>query len=314
MGLSGQIQFGHDVGGFLGSPSPELYIRWLEFCSYIPFFRTHSVDLTAPREPWSYGEPYTTIAQSIINQRYRMLPYLYTLAEASSRTGAAMLAPLVYYFPSDAQTYSQDQEFMLGPSLLVAPVIQQGATARVVYLPAGSNWIDYYSDTNYSGGQNVTVNAPLERIPVFVRAGSILPGGPQLQFVDDASAAPAVTLDVYPGPDTSFTLYEDNGSTLDYLNGAFLRTQLSKSTTSSNSLLQIQRQQGSWVPPVRPIWTTLHNVTAPSGVLLNGTALPQAPAESNLASLTQGWFYNSINSRLIIRVQDSATLAISIQN
>jgi alpha-glucosidase len=119
---------------------------------------------------------------------------------------------------------------------------------------------------------------------------------------------------VYPGPDTSFTLYEDNGSTLDYLNGAFLRTQLSKSTTSSNSLLQIQRQQGSWVPPVRPIWTTLHNVTAPSGVLLNGTALPQAPAESNLASLTQGWFYNSINSRLIIRVQDSATLAISIQN
>ncbi len=314
MGLSGQVQFGHDVGGFLGSPSPELYIRWLEFCSYIPFFRTHSFDLTAPREPWTYGEPYTSMARSIINQRYRLLPYFYTLAETSSRIGAAMLAPLFYYFPSDAQTYSQDQEFMLGPSLLVAPVIQAGAITRTVYLPAGSNWIDYHSDINYTGGQNVTVDAPLGRIPVFVRAGAVLPGGPQLQFVEDQSTAPAVILDVYPGPDSAFTLYEDNGSTLDYQNGVFLRTQITKSTTSIGELLQIQRYEGSWVAPARPIWTTLHNVTAPSGVSLNGTALLLALGESDLANMAQGWYYRSSDSRLIVRVPDAATLAISIQN
>src|ERR1700722_7702223 len=124
-----------------------------------------------------------------------------------------------------------------------------------------------------------------------------------------------VTLDVYPGPDTSFTLYEDNGSTLDYKNGAFLRTQISKSTTSTGSVLQIQRQQGSWLPPARPIWTTLHNVHAPSGASLNGTALPEASAESNPSGMTRGWFYSRSNSRLIVLVPDGATPeTISIQN
>jgi hypothetical protein len=93
-----------------------------------------------------------------------------------------------------------------------------------------------------------------------------------------------------------------------------LRTQISNSTTFTGSFLQIQRQQGSWVPPARPIWTTVHNVNAPSGVLLNGTALPQAAAEANLASMTQGWFYNSTNNRLIVLVQDAASQNISIQN
>jgi alpha-glucosidase len=315
MGLSGQAQFGHDVGGFLGSPTPELYIRWLEFCSFVPFFRTHSFDLIAPREPWTYGEPYTSMARSIINQHYRLLPYLYTLAESTSRTGAPILAPLVYYFPADAQTYTQDQEFMLGPSLLVAPVIQQGASTRSVYLPAGSNWIDYYSDSNFSGGQTVTASAPLERIPLFVRAGAILTEGPQIQFVDDQSAAPAVILDVYPGPDSSFTLYEDNGSTLDYQSGAFLRTQIAKAATSTGTLLQITKQTGSWVAPPRPIWATMHSVaTAPSTISLNGKALPLAPAESNLASMSQGWFYDGTKGQLLVRVQDDSALAISIQN
>src|SRR4029077_18729517 len=136
---------GHDIGGFLGSPSAELYLRWLEFASYTTFFRTHSFDLTSPRQPWTYGEPYTSMARSIIGQHYYILPYLYSLMQESSQGGNAVLAPLLYYFPSDVQTYSQDQEYMLGPSLLVAPVLQQGATSRTVYLPAGASWIDYYS-------------------------------------------------------------------------------------------------------------------------------------------------------------------------
>jgi alpha-glucosidase len=314
MGLSGQMQFGHDVGGFLGEPTPELYIRWLEFCSYVSFLRTHSVDLTTPREPWSYGEPYTSMAQSIINQRYHLLPYIYTLAESSTRTGSAVVAPLLYYFPTDTQTYTQSQEFMLGPSLLVAPVVTQGATTQSVYLPAGSNWIDYYTDTNYNGGQTVTVNAPLQQIPVFVRAGSIIPGGPQIQFVNDMSAAPELLLDIYPGPNSSFTLYEDNGSTMDYQTGAYLRTLVSNSSTPTGTSLQITKQTGSYVAPPRAILTTMHGqAAAPSAVLLNGTALPMAPTESSLTTITQGWYFNSTNDQLLILTQDAPAITISIQ-
>lgn len=314
MALSGQMQFGHDVGGFLGSPSAELYIRWLEFGSYIPLFRTHSVDLTAPREPWTYGEPYTSIARSIINQRYRLLPYFYTLAERTSRTGEPMLAPLFYYFPSDTQTYSQDQEFMLGASLLVAPVIEEGATTRLVYLPTGSDWIDLYTDLTYPGGQSVTVAAPLERIPVFVRAGAILPQGPTMQSVNDPAVSAALMLDIYPGPDSAFNLYEDNGLTMDYAHGIFLRTHITTSGSTGGTLLQIQRQEGTWVPPARPLWISLHSVNAPAGVSLDGVALPAASIESNLAAMSQGWFYRNMERRLIVRVQDAASLAISAHN
>jgi alpha-glucosidase len=316
MGLSGQVQFGHDIGGFLGTPSPELYIRWLEFASYTTFFRTHSVDLISPRQPWTYGEPYTSMAQGIIRQHYYILPYLYTLMQQSSQTGSAVLAPLFYYFPSDVQTYSQDQEYMLGPSLLVAPVVQQGATSRMVYLPAGTNWIDYYSETNYAGGQVVSVNAPIDRIPLFARAGSIIPAGPDIQYVTDNSVAPEAVADIYPGANSTFTLYEDDGISMNYVSGNSLQTSISKTTTSNGTKIQIRRRMGTWSPPARKWMLQVHTYPAgPSLVQLNGVALPQATSETALQSLTSGWFYRGTDQRLIIGFPDDPNpLSVSIQN
>ena len=150
---------------------------------------------------------------------------------------------------------------------------------------------------------------------MFIRAGAIIPAGPQLQFVNDMSTAPELLLDVYPGPNSSFTLYEDNGSTMDYQSGAFLRTQIANSSTSTGKSLQITKQTGSWVAPPRAILATMHGeAAAPSAVLLNGTALPMASTESSLTSMPQGWYYNSTNSQLIVLAQDAPSLAISIQN
>lgn len=316
MGLSGQVQFGHDIGGFLGTPSAELYIRWLEFASYTTFFRTHSLDLNNPREPWTYGEPYTSMARSIISQHYYILPYLYSLVQQSSTSGSPVVVPLLYYFAADAMTYSQDQEYMFGPALLVAPVLQQGALSRSVYLPAGSAWVDYYTDTTYAGGQVVTANAPIDRIPVFVRAGSIIPAGPNLQYIGDTSISPVAIADIYPGPDSSFTLYEDDGTSTSYASGVFLETAIGRTTGANGASVQIRRLGGTWIPPLRQWALNLHAYPVPpSSVQLNGVLLNKAPNENALRAMPQGWFYRTTDQRLLIRFPDgSNAFIITIEN
>ncbi|HEY8154232.1 MAG TPA: glycoside hydrolase family 31 protein [Myxococcota bacterium] len=314
MGLSGQNFFGHDIGGFLGDPSPELFIRWLAFGSYIPLFRNHSTDTSLPREPWVFGEPYTSMAKSIIEQRYRLLPYLYSLFAEAAAGGQPPVAPTLFHFPADEGSYAQDQEFMLGPQLLVAPVVQEGATTRTVYLPSGSDWVDYYTDAVHQGGQTVNVPAPLDRIPVFVRAGSLLPGGPVVQHVGEP-VAPLVRLDVYPGPASEFVLYEDDGATLDYARGVFLRTRLSRTAESSGTEVGIVREQGSWAPPARPWWIYLHGTaTLPTRVRLNGEPLAQVASESDLSTQSQGWYYRPSERQLVVLFQDSpSALALTVQ-
>jgi alpha-glucosidase len=313
MGLSGQNFFGHDIGGFLGDPSPELFIRWLEFGSCISLFRNHATDTSPPREPWVYGEPYTSMAKAVIEQRYRMLPYLYSLFAEAAAGGQPPVAPLLFHFPADASTYSQDQEFMLGPWLLVAPVTQAGATTRTLYLPQGGDWLDYYDDTRYAGGQTITVSAPLDRIPLMVRAGALLPGGPVKQYTGEA-VAPLVRLDIYPGPDSSFVLYEDDGNTLDYTRGAFLRTRVSQARTTTGTRIDLVREQGGWLPPARPWWLTLHGIaTAPTAISLGTTALAPVATEADLANVTQGWYFRSADQRLVVRFSDNeAPLTLTV--
>ncbi len=312
MGLSGQNFFGHDIGGFLGDASAELFIRWLEFGSYIVLFRNHSTDTSALREPWVFGEPYTGMAREIIEQRYRMLPYIYSLMADAASAAAPPVAPLLFHFPADTNTYQRDLDYMLGPSLLVAPVVTEGATSRSVYLPAGSDWIDYYTDALYTGGQTVTVPAPLERIPLFVRAGAILPGGPLKQHVGDP-VPPLVSLDLYDGPGTEFVLYEDDGISMEFASGEFLRTRLSRSSGAGDSgSLDITRIQGNWTPPERPWRVTVHGVdSAPGSVSLNGEALPELATEADLETAEAGWFYRASDQQLLVRfADDSAPMSL----
>jgi alpha-glucosidase len=305
MGLSGQAQFGHDVGGFLGSPNAELFIRWLEFGSYIPLFRNHATDTSAPREPYAFGEPYTSMARNIINQRYQLLPYIYSLHRLAATQGDPVVAPLLFFFPQDQSTFTQDQEFMLGPSLLIAPVSTEGATSRNVYLPAGSNWYDLHTGAWYAGGQQLVAAAPLSTIPVFAREGAILPQGSIKQFVDQ-SASPDLSVDIYLGADSQFTLYEDDGKSFDFQKGAFLTTVIQHTGAASSDTVSLTRSAGTWTPSPRSLMLLLHGAASARGVSVNGKALAQLSDLQTLKSAPSGWTYDSTTRLVALKFADSA--------
>ena len=211
----------------------ELYTRWLQYAAFLPMLRSHGTDV--PREVWRFGEegsPFYDAIAACIRLRYRLLPYIYSLAAAVTREGAAMVRAVALEFPADIRTHTVSDEFLFGPSLLVCPVtnpmyygqnsvvISDVAKTWEAYLPAGAKWFDFWSGRLYDGGQVLVADAPLERIPVFARAGSIVPMTEPMQFVDEDRAA-AYELRVYTGADAAFLLYEDAGDGYAYERGEY---------------------------------------------------------------------------------------------
>jgi alpha-glucosidase (family GH31 glycosyl hydrolase) len=246
------------------------------------------------------------MTRNIIGFRYTLLPYLYSLAAHAADAAEPVLTPAFFYFPADSATYTQDQEFMLGPSLLIAPVLLEGATAQSVYLPAGANWIDYQTDTIYGGGQTITVAAPLDTIPIFVRQGAILPRGPIVQYTGQL-ANPQLNLDIYPGAHGSFLMYEDDGASMNYTQGQYSYTQLTSDSSGTSETILIQRVAGSWQPPTRSLWITLHqNLSQPTTVELNGSELPVASSKSDLSNMLAGWYFDPVSQQLSVLFADSA--------
>jgi alpha-glucosidase len=218
---------GCDIGGFMplkGDPdlSPELLSRWMEAGTFFPIMRTHSDNKVTPHFPWLFGPDAQTAITKAIDLRYRLIPYYYSLAYETHETGMPMMRPLIMDFPDDVKVANVSDQWTMGPSLMVAPIQQQGATSRSVYLPEG-RWFPFESTTAQDGGQTVTAMAKLDEIPVFVRAGTILPLGPVVQSTSEMPGGP-LDLQVYPGKDAAFTFVEDDGSSTDYLKGVFRKT------------------------------------------------------------------------------------------
>jgi alpha-glucosidase len=174
LGLSGVPFVGPDVGGFSGSPSAELFTRWFQLATFLPFFRTHSAVFTPRREPWTFGEPYLTIIREFLVLRYKLLPYLYTLAWHASQSGHPMVRPLFWHNVEDPNLWAVDDAFLLGENLLVAPIFEESARSRSLVLPKG-NWFNFWDDTLLQGPDTVELDVSLERIPLFVSAGCVLP-------------------------------------------------------------------------------------------------------------------------------------------
>jgi len=212
LSISGVPFVGADIGGFNATPSAELYTRWLEAAALTPFMRTHSAIDTAQREPWTYGEPYTSAARGAIELRYRLLPYLYTLFAANAREGAPPMRPLWFDFPADVKGLLVEDEFLLGADVLVAPVVHEGAVARRIYFPRGTDWIDWYDGTRHAGGSDAEIAAPLARLPLFVRAGAALPTSDVAQDTTEQQKLPLiVTAALGPGSTTGDEIYQDSG-------------------------------------------------------------------------------------------------------
>ena len=228
----GDFEAGIDDPGYR-----ELYVRWLQFGGFLPMFRSHGTD--TPREIWQFGvrgTPFFDAIEKAIRLRYRLMPYIYSLAGGVWRENGMMVRPLLFDFPNDPRARACATEYLFGPALLVCPVTEPmrcapgGAALHrepvwECYLPEGCDWYDFWDDTRYPGGQAVTVPAPLDRMPLFVRAGAILPMAEGLQYADQVPDGP-MEIRVYPGADGRFDLYEDAGNGYDYENGAYTVTRL----------------------------------------------------------------------------------------
>ena len=240
MTASGIAYWGNDIGGWQGLPQtttatkaplldpsdardvvsqyhdyPELFTRWFQYGTFLPTLRVHGD--RKGNELWSFGRAAETILADYDRLRYRLIPYLYSSAKTTYDTGAPFMRPLWMDFAGDPNVANIGTEYMFGPAFLVAPVTEQGQTQKDVYLPAGADWYDYWTNQKFSGGQWVKVAAPIERIPVFVKAGSIVPVGADIQSTATKQAIAAIH--VYPGKDGEFKLYDDDGASYDYEKG-----------------------------------------------------------------------------------------------
>ena len=202
-----------NVGGY--DDYPELYTRWFEYAAFLPIFRAHGSRLY--NEVWSYGRQAEPVLEKYLRLRYELLPYIYSLAYETYRGGAPYMRPLFLDFPKDPRVADIGDQYMFGPAFLVAPVTEQGATSRAVYLPSGADWYNYWTNERIRGGQTIRVRAPIDTLPLFVRAGSIVPLG---EAIDSTSQQQKISqLRVYRGANAAFALYQDDGKTYAYEKG-----------------------------------------------------------------------------------------------
>jgi alpha-D-xyloside xylohydrolase len=222
--LSGFPYWTTDIGGYhpqdyahqeMTDAYQKLYARWYEYGVFCPIFRTHGH--RPANEMWAYDKVEPILLQ-YDKLRYRLMPYIYSLAWRVSSDDYTIQRPLVMDFRSDAKTHDIGDEFMFGPSLLVSPVVKEDATHRSLYLPTAPVWYDFWTGARVQGGKDVDANAPLDRIPLYVRGGSIIPMGPEVEYAMEKLAGP-IELRVYTGADASFNLYQDEGDNYDYEHG-----------------------------------------------------------------------------------------------
>ena len=269
LGLCGIANTGPDTGGFGDFATGELFTRWLQMSVFLPLLRAHTFIDSPDQEPWSWGQPYLDINRRFIELRYRLLPYLYTTFWQCAQTGLPMLRPLLLAFQNDAATHALDDQFLCGDALLVAPVIEEGADSRSVYLPAGM-WYDFWTDELLVGPVHVEAHAPLERLPLYVRAGSVVPMGPVMQYVGERSVD-SLALHVYPGDGrgggtggvTPPLLYQDDGRTWAFRDGDNEITRFTLSTEKSPpSRLDLRRQtEGGYESECRGFEVVIHGVS-----------------------------------------------------
>jgi alpha-D-xyloside xylohydrolase len=238
-----------DIGGYSGGDPAdpayeELYTRWWEYGTFCPIFRSHGSRAgNNSNELWSYGPAVQSTCTAFDTLRYRLMPYIYTLSGRVTQEGYTPMRLLAFDFPGDPAVLDLHDQFLYGPSLLVNPVTTAGATSRPVYLPAGSDWIDFWTGDTVHGGQQITAAAPLTRIPLYVKAGSILPLGPAMQYSSEKPQDP-VELRIYRGANGSFTLYEDDGASYGYEQGQF--SQIPISWNDSLQSLTLGARQGTF--------------------------------------------------------------------
>jgi alpha-glucosidase len=263
LSLSGYSFVGTDIGGFSGRSEGELFVRWLQMGVFHPFCRVHSSGDENEQEPWSFGEPYTAIAKKFIELRYRILPYLYTLFEDHTRTGAPMLRSLIYLDDQDPECHNRMEEFALGPDLFTCPISKPEVEGRWLYPPSGL-WYDFWTNEEVQGAEERWVDVPLDLTPLYVRGGSILPMSPVR--MNSAAALTHMELHAYlDDEEGKGTLYEDAG---DGYGDSVLKTFELKGE------VLIQTREGAYQPEYSHYELTIHGAPWKTVTIDDGKAIP----------------------------------------
>ena len=246
LGLSGYDMVGADVGGFAGSPPADLLTRWYELGVFYPMYRDHAAKGTADHEPWASGPEQEAIRKRYIELRYKLLPYIYTSMEETSRTGVPLMEPIFLEYPEAQNLYGEDHEFLFGRDFLVAPVVTEKVDALDVHLPPG-DWYDFWSGEKHSSKDAISLHPALSETPLYVRAGAIIPMQPVVQSTNEKPDGP-LELRVYAGNDCRGTLYQDDGHTFAYQRGDFLRVNFTCKVSASEFTVSSSFEKNAYQP------------------------------------------------------------------
>ncbi len=268
MGLSGMAFIGTDIGGFGADCTPELYARWLQFGAFSPFCRTHSSRHTREQEPWTFGQETEDIARDYLTLRYRLMPYTYDAFRQASETGIPVMRPLVLDHQNDPNVRNLSNEFMYGDVLLVAPVTEEGARERDVYLPEG-RWVDYWTGEIHDGRQTVVRDAPVDTMPLYVKQGSIVPMGPAMQYTDEKPTE-ELELHVYADDRAEGRFYEDDGHSFGFKQGEYNLTEFAYRNDTGTAAITVDRVHEGYATEVGTYKLVIHSERDVTGATVNG--------------------------------------------
>jgi hypothetical protein len=324
-GLSGYNAATGDVDGIFGG-SALTQVRDLQWKAFTPVWMIisgWSKQTNLMKQPWIFGEPYTTINRKYLKVKMRLTPYLYTASREAYDSGVPTVRAMVLEFPDDPTTWSKrtQYQFMSGSSLLVAPVYEDSPIRNDIYLPAG-RWIDYWDGAEFNG--STTLNgyaAPLEKLPIFVRAGAIIPMYPEMLYDGEKPKDP-VTLDIYPSGKSSYSLYEDDGLTRAYQANGFARTEISVEAPVSldaagqSVVVSVGAAKGQYngMPASRAYLLDVHAPVKPASVKIGGRALAgfeaagagraaMDKARADFAAATEGWLFDAADRRGVLHIK-----------
>ncbi len=301
--LSGVGYWAHCMGGFEHEADPELYIRWTEFGLLSPVAHIFGMDHPGYKEPWNYGEEAFEIFKRYDQLRYRLIPYLYSNTWVQYKTGLPLMRALVFDYQDDVNVYDIADQYIFGNNIMVCPVTEKGAQTRVVYLPEGQ-WFDYWTGIPYSGKQYINVVAPLDKIPIFVKAGSIIPTQPQMIYFGQ-KPVDVITLDIFPSGSSSFQLYEDDGLHLGYQKGEFSLTDIESELSSGKLNLTINMPEGQYKPEEHHYEAKVHwNGSDPTNVTENGKSVTKLNAADDLEN-SEGWYFDPSEKIVWIKTKNT---------
>jgi len=309
MGLSGIPFVGSDVGGFFSEPSPNLYTRWIQMSALSPFFRGHTIINTKDQEPWAFGDYIESLAREAIKLRYKLMPYIYNEFYNSSINGLPIMQPMMLEFQDDEECYKTESQYqyMFGQNLLVAPVLKENTEFKKLYLPKGK-WIGFDGDKIYDGGQWVIIDAPLNKLPLFIKEGGIIPMIESQNYIGEKKIK-TMEFKIFPSDNSEYTLYEDDGISQDHNKEKFSKTKFKVSKNSDKFEIMITKVVNNFNSGIEEYQINLMSMKSVSKVKVNDVLLEESK-EKNKTIKKNSFYYNITRKILFLNIDNQDKLKI----